>query len=356
MLVNGQHYRTVWMDNGTVKLIDQTKLPFAFEIKDCKTYRETADAIKTMIVRGAPAIGATGAYALAQASLEFKGTDMKSFLLFVNDAAKLITSTRPTAYDLFFGVDFVKNALKKAKYVEQAKQIATSKSKEYADESVERCKAIGEHGEKLIKNGSGILTHCNAGALACVDYGTATAPIRIAHKKGKSIKVFVNETRPRSQGARLTAWELNNENIEHVVITDNASAYYMQKGDIDIVITGADRIAGGNGDTANKIGTLEKAIIAKEFGIPFYVAAPFSTIDFNCKSGKDIPIEERLEDEVKKQTGLTDEGDIKTIFVVNPQSKSMNPSFDVTPAKYITSFITEKGVFGPKYLKKLKKL
>lgn len=343
MLVNGQHYRTVWMDGLIVKLIDQTKLPFTFEIYDCKTYRGSADAIKNMIVRGAPAIGATGAYALAQACMEFKGTDMKRFLAFVNEAAKIITSTRPTAYDLFFAVDFVKNVLKEAKYVEQAKKVAVGAASEYANSSVERCMAIGRHGGKLVKDDARILTHCNAGWLACVDWGTATAPIYAVARNNKNIFVFVDETRPRSQGSRLTAWELKHEGIDHAIIADNAAGFYMAKEDIDIAIVGADRIA-FNGDVANKIGTLEKAIVAKEYGVPFYVAAPLTTFDIKSKSGKGIPIEERAEEEVTFLTGTTKDGRLESVQVTSPGSRAKNPAFDVTPAKFIKGIITEKGI------------
>lgn len=333
------------MDGEIVKLIDQTKLPFAFEIYECKTYRDTANAIKNMVVRGAPAIGAAGAYALAQAALEFKGNNLESMQAQLQEAEKIIASTRPTAYELFFAVNYVKNAITKAKNVAETKKLAVAAANKYADESVERCKRIGEHGEKLIKDGESILTHCNAGALACVDYGTATAPIRIAHNKGKRIKVFVDETRPRSQGSRLTAWELKNEGIEHFIIADTAAGFFMQKGEIDIAIVGADRIA-INGDTANKIGTLEKAIVAKEYGIPFYVAAPLATIDAKCKSGKNIPIEERSEQEVTMLTGLNN-GRIESVLVTNPGSRARNPAFDVTPAKFIRGIITEKGIVKP---------
>ncbi len=346
MRVNGSHYRTVWMEDGIVKLIDQTKLPFSFEIRDCVTFRDTVAAIKDMVVRGAPAIGAAGSYALAQACLNFKGANMKSLLLFLKDAEKLITSARPTACDLFFAVNFVKQSVRKAKYVEQAKKLAIDASNSYANQSTSSCEAIGYYGEKLIKDGFRILTHCNAGWLACVDWGTATAPIYKAARNKKNIFVYVDETRPRGQGSRLTAWELKNEAIDHAIIADNAAGFYMSKKDIDMVIVGADRIA-VNGDIANKIGTLEKAVVAKEYNIPFYVAAPLTTFDANCVNGKAIPIEERPEDEVKRQAGLSDNGDIRTIFVSNPESPAKNPAFDVTPAKFIRGIITEKGVVRP---------
>lgn len=346
MLVDGKHFRTVWMEDGVVKLIDQTKLPFAFEIYECNSYRDSAQAIKNMIVRGAPAIGATGAYAMAQACLEFKGNDMKRFLSFANEVARLITSTRPTAYDLFFAVDFVKNAMRETKYVEHAKTIAIEAGNAYSDSSVKRCETIGSYGEKLIKDGSCILTHCNAGWLACVDWGTATAPMYKAARNKKKFFVFTDETRPRSQGARLTAWELKQEGIDHAIIADNAAGFYMSKGDIDLAIVGADRVA-ANGDVANKIGTLEKAIVAREYGIPFYVAAPLTTFDANCKSGKDIPIEERSEEEVTMMTGMAQDGSLQSVQVTSPGSKARNPSFDVTPAKFIRGIITEKGIVKP---------
>ncbi len=343
MLVNGQNYRTVWLEDGIVKLINQTKLPFSFEIAECKTYRDTADAITNMVVRGAPAIGATAAYAMAQAAVSFRGTDIKKFIAYVVEAGELIKFTRPTAYDLFYGVDSVKKAVKKSKYVEQAKRIAVDSGNEYANESVRRCEAIGNEGEKLIKDGARILTHCNAGWLACVDWGTATAPMYKAKRNGKNVTVFVDETRPRSQGARLTAWEMRNEGIEHFIIADNAAAHFMQHGEVDIVIVGADRIA-ANGDAANKIGTLEKAIAAKEYNIPFYVAAPLTTFDANCAKGRDIPIEERSEDEVTKMSGIESDGAIRTVQVTSPGSRARNPAFDVTPSKFIAGIITEKGI------------
>ncbi|NLA23774.1 MAG: S-methyl-5-thioribose-1-phosphate isomerase, partial [Bacteroidales bacterium] len=215
-----------------------------------------------------------------------------------------------------------------------------------ADECAEQGRLIGVHGNKLIENNAGILTHCNAGWLALVDYGSALAPIYEAHRSGKSPKVFVDETRPRSQGAKLTAWELHQEGVEHVVIADNSAAYYMSKGFINICITGADRIA-RNGDIANKTGTLSRAIAAKYYGIPFYIAAPASTFDRDCKTGNEIIIEQRDQDEVLYQTGPDKIGEMHTIRVVSPGSQALNPAFDVTPTELITAFITEKGVFKP---------
>ncbi len=347
-------YRTVWRDKEIVNMIDQTKLPGKFEIYKAKNYRETADAIRNMVVRGAPAIGATAAFGMAQAALEFHGSDFEKLKLLMKNAEKIITETRPTAYDLFHAVNFVKKKIKDSNSVREAKEMALIASQEYADKSVENCKRIGEFGEKLIKDnvserqsrsdiclrarGSqphfNILTHCNAGALACVDYGTGLAPIRSAHYKKKKIHVFVDETRPRLQGSRLTAWELLQEGISHSIIADNAAGYFMQNGEVDMVIVGADRIA-GNGDVANKIGTYEKAVLAKENGIPFYVAAPLTTFDMNCKSGKDIVIEERNMNEVLY---------IDKIRISPKNSKARNPGFDITPAKYIKGIITEGGI------------
>ncbi len=317
MKVDGKDYRTVWLEDGVVKLINQPLLPDKFEIYSCNDYKETASAIKTMIVRGAGAIGGAAAYGMAQAFLA--GDD-------VNEAAAVIKGTRPTAQNLFYAVDKVLKAENKEEALRLAEGIA--------DEDSEASKKIGSYGESLIKDGFRILTHCNAGWLAFVDWGTALSPIYAAVRKGKKVFVFVDETRPRLQGARLTAWELGNEGVPHAIIADNAAGHYMKKGEVDIVITGADRIA-ANGDTANKIGTYEKAVLAKENGIPFYIAAPTSTIDINCPSGDDIPIEERDENEVLEVRGVR---------VGALKSHAKNPAFDVTPAKYITGIITEKGI------------
>ena len=317
MLINNRQFRTIWHEGSVVKMINQPLLPHKFEIYECKDYKQTAQAIKTMIVRGAGAIGAAAGFAMAQAFLA--GEDIKQ-------AAEVIKITRPTAQNLFYAV----NRVLKTKNKEEAVKIA----QEIADEDSNACKKIGEYGEPLIKNNSKILTHCNAGWLAFVDWGSALSPIYAAKRKGKDIFVFVDETRPRLQGAQLTAWELANEKIPHAIIADNAAGYYMKKGEINIVITGADRIA-ANGDTANKIGTYEKAVLAKENNIPFYIAAPTSTIDINCPSGDKIPIEERDEKEVLEISGKR---------IANPSSHAKNPAFDVTPAKYITGIITEKGI------------
>ncbi|MBU0574509.1 MAG: S-methyl-5-thioribose-1-phosphate isomerase [Candidatus Margulisbacteria bacterium] len=337
MKVAGKQYRTVWMEGSSVFLIEQNLLPFDFKIFEARTYLDTCRAIKTMIVRGAGAIGATAGFAMAQAYLE--GADPQK-------ARAEIEATRPTAQNLFYAVERVFNA---------GKDKAAAEAQRIADEDADCCKKIGEFGVKLIIEGGktfNIETHCNAGWLAFVDFGSALSPIYAARDQGKKVFVYVDETRPRSQGARLTAWELKNENIPHAIIPDNAGAYLMSLGKVDLMIVGADRIA-RNGDVANKIGTLEKAIAAKRYNIPFYVAAPTSTIDKDCPSGKDIPIEERSQDEVLYQTGPDKSGKMGTILVCSPGSEAINPAFDVTPAELITGIITEKGIHRPDDIRKI---
>jgi len=342
MKVDGKDYRTVWMEKGMVHLIEQNLLPFEFSIFKTSDYRQTCRAIETMIVRGAGAIGAAAGYAMAQAFLEDNSKD------FVKNARKQIEATRPTARNLSYAVEKVIEAgmVSVEKAVEKADEIACKD----ASDSL----AIGELGKSLIKDGYRIATHCNAGWLAFVDHGTALAPLYRAHEEGKEIFVYVDETRPRSQGARLTAWELQNEGIPHSIIPDNATAYFMSEGKIDLMIVGADRIA-ANGDVANKIGTLEKAVIAGEFGVPFYVAAPLSTFDLNCGSGKDIPIEFRDEEEVLYQSGPDDKGETRRIRIASPGSRALNPAFDVTPASFIEGIITEKGIILHPDKKKIRK-
>ena len=335
MEVNGKHYLTIWFENGKVHMIDQNKLPFAFEIMVCKTWHETAEAIRNMNVRGAGAIGAAAGYAMAQAFIQAGGSNRENFLL---EAKKIIEATRPTARDLFYATQKV--------YVAGSTESAIETALQLAEENRNEGKRIGEAGQELIKDGMGILTHCNAGWLAFVDYGSALASLYEAKRQGRNFSVFVDETRPRSQGARLTAWELGNENITHYIIADNAAGYFMQQGKIQMVIVGTDSVA-ANGDVANKIGTLEKAVLAKTFGIPFYVAAPLSTFDPDCKTGKDIPIEMRDPDEVLYMSGLILEGKTEKVRVAALGSTALNPAFDVTPAEYITGFITSKGIIKP---------
>ena len=337
MNVKGKKYRTIWMEGSSVFMIEQNLLPFEFKIFEAKSYKETCIGISTMIVRGAGAIGAAAAYAMAQAFLEALEN---GFWEFLEKAKKDIEETRPTARNLFYAVDRVFEAGKIS--VENA----LAEAQKVADKDAEDSQKIGKFGSKLIKDGFNIETHCNAGWLAFVDHGTALSPIYYAHYQKKKVFVYVDETRPRSQGARLTAWELKNENVPHVIIPDNAGAFLMSQGKVDMMIVGADRIA-ANGDVANKIGTLEKAIVAKEYGIPFYVAAPTSTFDLECKSGKDIIIENRSQDEVLYQTGINENGEKQKVLVCSPGSDAINPAFDVTDAKYITGIITEKGIVKP---------
>jgi len=340
MKVNHKHYRTTWMEGSTVCLIEQNQLPFKFEVFQAKSYKETCHAIKTMIVRGAGAIGGTAGFAMAQAFLEAPSSNGEAFLL---QAKKDIEATRPTAQNLFYATQRVYEA---GRASENSVKSVQEEAQKIADEDADSCRQIGEFGNDLIKDGANVETHCNAGWLAFVDYGSALAPIYAANNSRKKVLVYVDETRPRSQGARLTAWELQNENVPHYILPDNAGAHLMSRGKIDMVIVGSDRIA-SNGDVANKIGTLEKAIIAKEYGIPFYVAAPSSTIDLNCPSGKDIPIEERSQDEILYQTGPNQQGKLEKILVCSPGSKALNPAFDVTPAKFVTAIITERGIVKP---------
>ena len=339
MLVNDKSYQTVWMEGTTVFMIEQNLLPFEFKIHECKTYWDTCMAISEMVVRGAGAIGAAAGFAMAQAFLLSKN---KTKAVTIREARQDIENTRPTAKNLFYAVDRVYKAglISPENAMIEAQKVA---SQDAADS-----KKIGEYGAELIGKSANILTHCNAGWLAFVDYGTALAPVYLAKRQGKDVFVYVDETRPRGQGARLTAWELLNDGVPHIIIPDNAGAALMSQKKIDMVIVGADRIA-ANGDVANKIGTLEKAIVAKEYGVPFYVAAPTSTFDKYCISGKEIPIEQRSQDEVLYQTGTDANGNLVKVRVASPGSKALNPAFDVTPAKYISGIITEKGIVKAHY-------
>ena len=348
MRVNGLDYKTVWVMGSTVKLIDQTKLPFEFKIHDCPSYLDTCEAVKTMKVRGAGAIGAAAGYAMYQAIFEAESKFSKEdgIWIYINKAKYDIGHTRPTAQNLFYAVNRVYDAVFSVPYSEKMTGAAFIEARNIANEDAENCRKIGEHGKELIKDGFRILTHCNAGWLAFVDYGSALSPIYLAHQSGKKVHVYADETRPRGQGAKLTAWELANEGISHEIIPDNAAAYLMRKCLVDIVIVGADRIA-RNGDAANKIGTLSVANNAKEYGIPFYVAAPTSTFDLECESGEDIPIEERNIDEVRYVTGVNKLGKLEEVLVCNPESMALNLAFDVTDAELIIGIITEKGVVKP---------
>jgi len=314
MKIQGKDRRALWLKDNTIEFIDQRKLPYSIEIFMAETVEQVAFAITDMVVRGAPAIGAAAAYGMAI------GQDN------CEETASVLGATRPTAYDLFYAIKYMKDQINKG-------VDAFDAAEHYVEDIITRCKCIGEHGDTLIKNEMNILTHCNAGALATVDYGTALAPFRIAHKKGKKFFIYADETRPRCQGL-LTAWELTQEGIDHAVIADNAAGYYMANGTIDMVITGADRIA-KNGDFANKIGTYEKAVLAKENNIPFYVAAPVSTFDETIENGDKIIIEQRDKQELLRINNNQVMPDWVTVY---------NPAFDVTPRKYVTGYITENGI------------
>jgi methylthioribose-1-phosphate isomerase len=319
--------RAVWFEGREAMMIDQRELPHRIAVVGFRGHEEVAEAIRNMTTRGAPSIGAAAAYGMCLAALNKKDLD---------DAARTIKAARPTANDLFYAVDRMLADLRNG--------IDPIKAADgYAQEIVDKCTRIGEYGNALIKDGDIIMTHCNAGALATVDVGTALAPIRKAWGDGKRIFVYASETRPRLQGMQLTAWELSQEGIPHSIIADGASGHFMRKG-VNMIITGADRIV-ANGDFANKIGTYEKAVIAKELKIPFYVAAPVSTFDLSTKNGDDIEIEERSENEVTM---------IGNVRIAPAGSKALNPSFDVTPAKYVTGFITENGILKPNEIHRMR--
>jgi S-methyl-5-thioribose-1-phosphate isomerase len=343
MRVHGTPYRTVWMDGSTVHLIDQNRLPFGFEVETCAHHAETAEAIRRMTVRGAPAIGAAAAFALAQAFVEGGPRDPWAH---AQKARATIEGTRPTARDLFHATELVWAAAAAAPNPAAAVEAAVEAARALAEESVACCRRIGEHGAALLGHGARVLTHCNAGWLATVDHGTALAPVYAAAAGGKQPHVWVDETRPRAQGARLTAWELAGEGVPNAVIADNAAAFLMSRGEVDLVIVGADRVA-ANGDVVNKVGTLAKAVCAREFGIPFYVAAPPSTFDASARDGAAVPIEERSADEVHFQTGPDEDGTLRRVRVTSPGSAARNPAFDMTPARFVTGYVTEQGVFAP---------
>lgn len=341
MKVDGTPYRTVWMDGSVVRMINQHLIPHRFEIMDLGDYHQTAKAITVMNVRGAGAIGATAGFAMAQAAL---AAGDSSFHADMAQAAKVVQATRPTAQNLFYAVRRVLKAIEaQGSDIAKARQAAVAEAQDIADDDAACCEAIGQHGAPLVPENARVSTHCNAGWLAFVDWGSALSPVYVAHRQGKKPFVFVDETRPRSQGARLTAWELAKEGVPHAVICDNATGHYLRTGQIDMVIVGSDRIA-ANGDVANKIGTYTSALAAKAAGVPFYVAAPTTTIDPDCPSGDDIPIEERDQDEVRYTWGWSDEGVFTRVRTVPEESSARNPAFDVTPAELVAGIITEKGV------------
>ena len=343
MRIENKAYRTIWFENDLVKIIDQTKLPHQFVIKDLKTVKDAINAIKTMEVRGAPLIGATAAYGLVLSIIE------KNDLSFLKKSSEDLIASRPTAINLKWAVD---RMMKKLSGVNEKDilNIALDEVKAIVEEDVSFCKNIGLNGLKIIeeiynkkKNTVNILTHCNAGWLATIDWGTATSPIYHAHQKGIKIHVWVDETRPRNQGANLTSYELNEEGISNTVITDNAGGILMQRGQVDMCIVGTDRTL-SNGDVCNKIGTYLKALSAKDNNIPFYVALPSSTIDWSIKDHKKIPIEERNSEELSHVEGIDENKKIKKVRIYPQKTKSLNLAFDVTPAKLVTGLITEKGI------------
>jgi S-methyl-5-thioribose-1-phosphate isomerase len=355
-----QHFRTVTFDRArnSVLLIEQRLLPHEFKIVPAKSFKETAAAIRDMIVRGAGAIGATAAYGLAQGALAFRGNDLKKFSAHDEIVFQTLKAARPTAVDPVNAMNDVRREMARGKSIAEKQSLALAAAEEFANEDVRHCEEIGRHGAKLIHDGMRILTHCNAGWLAFVDIGTATAPMYAAQAAGKKFHVFCDETRPRSQGATLTAWELAQQKISHQIIADNAAGHLMQRGEIDLVIVGSDRTLGRTGEVANKIGTYTKAVLAARHKIPFYVAIPLSTIDWNLKCGIDIPIEERSEGEVLGAWGIVESSKSKVqspklrryVRVANPSSGARNPGFDVTPAELITGIITPAGIFKPREL------
>jgi len=347
-----EHFRTVSFDakKNSVRLIEQRLLPHEFKIIGTKNFRETARAITDMVVRGAGAIGATAAFGLAQGALSFRGGDLKKFSTHVKTVYQTLADARPTAVDPVNAMNDVRRKMLAGKTVAERQFLALAAAEEFANEDARHCEEIGRHGAKLICNGMKLLTHCNAGWLAFVDTGTATAPMYAAQAQGKKFHVYCDETRPRSQGASLTAWELAQQKISHQIIADNAAGHLMQRGEIDLVIVGSDRTLGRTGEVTNKIGTYTKAVLAARHKIPFYVAIPHSTIDWNLKSGFDIPIEERNEGEVLGAWGVTKTGRREYVRIANPTSGARNPGFDVTPAELITGIITPAGIFKPEEL------
>ena len=313
--------RALWYRNSALHLIDQRRLPGTLRILRLTRVRQVADAIRTMVVRGAPSIGVAAAYGMVLASRERRWTPRA--------AGDLLRATRPTAHDLFVGIDRVERAWSSGEDPLEA-------AERYRGEVVGECHAIGTAGAPLLEGKERVLTHCNAGALATVEWGTALAPIRVAWAGGQRLFVWVDETRPLLQGSRLTAWELARERIPHAVIADNAAGHFMRTGGVDAVLVGADRIA-RNGDFANKIGTYEKAVVAHENGIPFYVAAPWSTFDLDAAGADAIPVEERSDREVRSFGGRA---------IMPPRSRTRNPAFDVTPARYVSGYVTPSGVLG----------
>ena len=346
MKINGQHYRTIWLaeDGWSVTVIDQTRLPHEFVLQRWTTLQNAADGITTMVVRGAPLIGAAAAYGLCL-GLRADASDAG-----LERAVEILAATRPTAVNLRWALARMADGLRRKPAAERV-AAAYAAAGQLADEDVEQCRSIGRHGAELIRAAHrrtgrpvNVLTHCNAGWLATVDWGTALAPVFTAFDDGVPLHVWVDETRPRNQGAALTAFELNAHGVPHTVIADNAGGHLMQHGQVDLCIVGSDRTT-ANGDVANKIGTYLKALAAKDNGVPFYAALPLSTIDWTLRDGvKEIPIEERSAREVTHIAGRSEAGEIVTVALTPPGSPAANPAFDGTPARLVTAIITERGV------------
>jgi methylthioribose-1-phosphate isomerase len=341
--------RTIeWDAKGTVKMIDQRKLPLEFVVAEFDDYRDVARSIKEMVIRGAPAIGAAAAFGLALAAQQSQATTPEGLLADLGTAADLLRAQRPTAVNLSWAADRMlrrAQTLKRSPVKEIVQQLI-AEAQRIADEDVEINQRMGAHGAALIEDGFNILTHCNAGALATVDYGTALGVIRSAHRQGKRIHVWVDETRPRLQGARLTSWELMNEGIPMTLIADNVAGHLMRTGQVDIVFVGSDRTA-ANGDVANKIGTYTLAVLAKENGVPFYAVVPTSTIDLSLAIGDEIPIEQR---DVREVTHVLD------CQVAPDGVRALNLAFDVTPHRYVTGIVTENGVAYPPFHQSLRRM
>lgn len=336
-----------WLGNA-LRILDQTKLPHEIVYRDALSYKEVADAIEHMEVRGAPAIGAAVAYGFALGALEYQG-DREGLAGFMEEVQDRLAETRPTAVNLFWALRRMEDRLRECREVDdldELRAILIEEADRIAEDDRRMNRLIGEHGNEIVPDKSNVLTHCNAGALATVEYGTALSVIRKAHETGKAIHVYADETRPLLQGARLTALELIRDKVPVTLIADNMAGYLMQQGKVDLVIVGADRIA-ANGDTANKIGTYSLAVLAQAHGVPFYVAAPTSTIDLKVATGQEIPIEERPAKEIRECFGVA---------IAPAEVNVYNPAFDVTPAKYITGIITEKGIVAAPYSVNLLKL
>ena len=344
MRISGTHFRTIWQTEfAAIRVIDQSRLPFEFATVDLETLADAAHAITTMVVRGAPLIGATAAYGMALAA---RSNPSDSHLA---EAARILQATRPTAINLTWALTRMRKVLAEVQPQERV-GVAFQEAAAICDADVEQCRLIGGHGLEIISGLAktagrklNILTHCNAGWLACVDWGTALAPVYMAHDAGIPVHVWVDETRPRNQGAALTAFELGAHGVPHTVVADNLGGHLMQRGQVDMVIVGSDRTTAG-GDVCNKVGTYLKALAARDNAVPFYAALPVSTIDWSLHAGSAIPIEERSPEEVTHITGWSSSGRIETVRLVPERSPALNLAFDVTPARLVTGLITERGV------------